>query len=69
MSAIYRIFIYVLDDNIASIVLFQNLGQLKTNTTKIPVLVLQLEAQGPCTGHWSIIAILHCFPLHEKYTN
>ena len=26
MSAIYRIFIYVLDDNIASVVLFQNLG-------------------------------------------
>ena len=41
MSAIYRIFIYVLDDNIASVVLFQNLGNLKTNTTKIPVLVLQ----------------------------
>ena len=41
MSAIYHIFIYVLDDNIASVVLFQNLGILKTNTTKIPVLVLQ----------------------------
>ena len=41
MSAIYRIFIYVLDDNIASVVLFQNLSILKTNTTKIPVLVLQ----------------------------
>ena len=41
MSAIYRIFIYVLDDNIASVVLFQNLGNLKTNTTKILVLVLQ----------------------------
>ena len=40
MSAIYRIFIYVLDDNIASVVLFQNLDNLKTNTTKIPVLVL-----------------------------
>ena len=40
MSAIYRILIYVLDDNIASVVLFQNLGNLKTNTTKIPVLVL-----------------------------
>ena len=22
---------------------------------------LQLEAQGPCTGHMSIIAILYCF--------
>ena len=41
MSAIYRYFIYVLDDNIASVVLFQNLGNLKTNATKIPVLVLQ----------------------------
>ena len=41
MSAIYGIFIYVLDDNIASVVLFQNLGNLKTNTTKMPVLVLQ----------------------------
>ena len=41
MSAIYRIFIYVLLDNIASVVLFQNLGNLKTNTAKIPVLVLQ----------------------------
>ena len=38
MSAIYRIFIYVLDDNIASVVLFQNLGILKTSTTKIPAL-------------------------------
>ena len=38
MSAIYRIFIYVLDDKIASVVLFQNLGNLKTNSTKIPVL-------------------------------
>ena len=28
-----------------------------------------LEAQGPCTGHRSIIAILHCVSLHEKYTN
>ena len=37
---IYCNFIYVLDDNIASVVLFQNLGNLKTNTTKIPVLVL-----------------------------
>ena len=41
MSAIYRIFIYVLLDNIASVVLFKNLGNLKTNTAKIPVLVLQ----------------------------
>ena len=41
MSAIYRIFIYLLDDNIASVVLFQFSGNLKTNTTKIPVLVLQ----------------------------
>ena len=43
LSALYRIriFIYVIDDNIASVVLFQNLGNLKTKTTKIPVLVLQ----------------------------
>ena len=41
MSVIYRIFIYVLDGNIASVVLYQNSGDLKTNTTKIPVLVLQ----------------------------
>ena len=41
MSAIYRIFIHLLDDNIAFVVLFQNLGNLKTNTTKTPVLVLQ----------------------------
>ena len=41
MSAIYRIFIYVLHDNISSVVLFQNLGNLKTNKTKIPILVLQ----------------------------
>ena len=41
MSAIYRIFIYVLDDNIAFVALLQNLGNLKTNTTEIPVLVLQ----------------------------
>ena len=41
MSAIYRIFIYVLHDNITSVVLFQNLGNLKTNTIKISVLVLQ----------------------------
>ena len=33
MSVIYRIFIYVLDDNIASVVLFQNLGNSETNTT------------------------------------
>ena len=39
MSALYRISIDVLDDNIASVVMFQNLGNLKTNTTKIPVLV------------------------------
>ena len=31
---------------------------------------LKLEAQGPCAGHRSTIAILHCFSLvHEKYTN
>ena len=30
MSAIYRIFICVLYDNITSVVLFQNLGNLKT---------------------------------------
>ena len=30
--------------------------------------VSQLEAQGPCTGHRSIIAILHCFSVNEKYT-
>ena len=41
MSAKYRIFIFVLDGNIASVVLFQNLGNLKSNTTKIPVLLLQ----------------------------
>ena len=41
MSVIRCIFIHVLDDNIASVVLFQNLGNLKTDTTKIPVLVLQ----------------------------
>ena len=41
MLSIYRIFINVLDDNIPTVVLFQNLGNLKTNTTKIPVLVLQ----------------------------
>ena len=41
MSAIYRFFIYVWDDNITFVVLFQNLDNLKTNTTKIPVLVLQ----------------------------
>ena len=41
MSAIYRIFNYVLDNNIVSVVLFQNLANLKTSTTKIPVLVLQ----------------------------
>ena len=41
MSAMYRVFIYVLDDNIAFVVLFQNLGNLKTKTIKIPVLVLQ----------------------------
>ena len=41
MSAIYHIFIYVLDDNMASVVLFQNLGNLKTNTTEVPVIVLQ----------------------------
>ena len=41
MPTIYRIFIYVLDDNIAFVVLFQNLDNLKTNTTEIPVLVLQ----------------------------
>ena len=34
MSAIYRIFIYVWGNNIAYVVLFQNLGSLKTNTTK-----------------------------------
>ena len=37
-SAIYRFFIYVLDDNIEYVVLFQNLGNLKTNTTKISVI-------------------------------
>ena len=31
--------------------------------------VTKLEDQGPCTGHRSIIAILHCFSLHEKYPN
>ena len=41
MSAIYRIFFYVLDDNIATVELFQSLGSLKTTTTKIPVLVSQ----------------------------
>ena len=41
MSTIYCIFNYVLDDDIARAVLFQNLGNLKTNTTKISVLVLQ----------------------------
>ena len=34
MSTIYCNFIYVIDDNIASVVLFQNLGNLKTKTTK-----------------------------------
>ena len=43
VSVIYRNFIYVLDDNIAYryVVLLQNLGNSKTNTNKIPVLVLQ----------------------------
>ena len=41
MSAMYRICIYVLDDSIASVVSFQNLGNLKTKTTKIPVLMSQ----------------------------
>ena len=40
-SVIFRWFFFVLDGNIASVLLFQNLGNLKTNTTKIPVLVLQ----------------------------
>ena len=32
--------------------------------------LFKLEAQGPCAGHRSTIAILHCFSLvHEKYTN
>ena len=30
-------------------------------------IITKLEVQGPCTGHRSIIAILHCFPLHERY--
>ena len=36
---------------------------------KLAVTLVKLKAQGPCTGHRSIIATLHCFPLHEKYTN
>ena len=28
-----------------------------------------LETKGSFTGHRSIISILHCFLLHEKYTN
>ena len=43
------------------IVIFRNGGNIKEN---------ELEAQGPCAGHRSIIAILHWFSLvHEKYTN
>ena len=40
-SVIFHIFIYVLEENSASVFLFKNLGNLKTNTTKILVLVLQ----------------------------
>ena len=40
-SVIFRILIYVLDGNVTSVLLFQNSGYLKTNTTKILVLVLQ----------------------------
>ena len=40
-SIMFRIFSYALDDNITSVLLFQNLGNLKTNTSKILVLVLQ----------------------------
>ena len=28
---------------------------------QVKVVVMKLEAQGPCTGHRSIIAILYCF--------
>ena len=41
-SVIFRILIYVLEDNSASVFLFKILGNLKTNTTKILVLVLQI---------------------------
>ena len=40
-SVIFRIFIYALEYNSASVFLFKNLGNLKTNTTKILLLVLQ----------------------------
>ena len=40
-SVIFRIFIYVFDDHVAFTLLFQNSCNLKTNTTKILVLVLQ----------------------------
>ena len=38
MSTIYRIFIHALDDNTASVVLDENLGNLKTNN----------QNTGPC---------------------
>ena len=55
ISALYRIFIYVLLDNIASVVLFQNLGNLKTNTAKIPVLVLQKLSLLDSSFHYRFI--------------
>ena len=39
-------------------------------TLKIPINTFaKLEAQAPCVVYRNIIAILHCFSVHEKYTN
>ena len=40
-AVIFRIFIYMLHGNIASVSFFQNLGNFKTTSIKILVLVLQ----------------------------
>ena len=45
-SVIFRIFIYVLDDNVASELLFQNSGNSIANTAKILVLVTKTVTVG-----------------------
>ena len=57
MSAIYRIFIYVLDDNIASVVLFQKFRQYENKHNK---------NSGPCVTKTVTVEFFLSCPFYSK---
>ena len=61
------LYILIWIHNVTEIINYSDLNITLPNQPELKQ--TQLEAQGPCTGHRSIIAILHGFSSHEKYTN